>query len=157
MFRFVKCIILKDGYWYIWGDLWTWPPWLICASAFNQKLKKFCIHRGFSEIIFLKKPHKRTEEIRIGPRKTTSWNIAVQELPDGRTNSKWLNDGWNSKRPTNSLIWPITVLSLVFLFRYFFCEIKTLSTYLIFLRKPHIATFSLLCTDSYKVAKSTAR
>ncbi len=37
-----------------------------CAPAFNHKLKKFCIYRGFSEIVFLRKFHKRTEEIRIG-------------------------------------------------------------------------------------------
>ncbi len=52
--------------WSFLRGLWTWPPWVICGPAFNHKLKKFCIYRGFSEILFLKKPHKRTEEIRIG-------------------------------------------------------------------------------------------
>ncbi len=46
--------------------LWTWSPWVICAPAFNHKSKTFCIHRGFSEIVFLKKPHNRTAKIRIG-------------------------------------------------------------------------------------------
>ncbi len=46
--------------------LWTWPPWVICAPAFNYRLKKFCTYRGFSVIVFLRKLHKRTEEIRIG-------------------------------------------------------------------------------------------
>ncbi len=32
----------------------------------RHQLKEFCIYRRFSEIVFLKKPHKRTEEIRIG-------------------------------------------------------------------------------------------
>ncbi len=39
---------------------------MICAPALNHKLKKFCIYRGVSEIVFLKNLHKRTEEIRIG-------------------------------------------------------------------------------------------
>ncbi len=33
-----------------WRGLWTWPPWVICALAFNHKLKKFCTYRGCSEI-----------------------------------------------------------------------------------------------------------
>ncbi len=49
-----------------WRGLWTWPPWVIWALASNHKLKKLCIYRGFSEIAFLKKLHKRTEEIIIG-------------------------------------------------------------------------------------------
>ncbi len=36
----------------------------ICAPAFNHKLKKLCTFRGVSEI--LKKPHRRTEELKIG-------------------------------------------------------------------------------------------
>ncbi len=32
----------------LWRGLWTWPPWVICAPAFNHKLKKFCIYREFS-------------------------------------------------------------------------------------------------------------
>ncbi len=55
-------VIEKDN----WRGLWTWPPWVICAPAFNHKLKKFCIYREFSYIFFLMKLHKRTEEIRIG-------------------------------------------------------------------------------------------
>ncbi len=51
---------------YFWRGLWIWPPWMICAPPFNHKLKKFCIYRGFSEIVFFRKPPKRTEEIRIG-------------------------------------------------------------------------------------------
>ncbi len=51
---------------FYWRGLWTWPPWVICAPAFNHKLKKFCIYRDFSEIFFLRKLHKRTEEIRTG-------------------------------------------------------------------------------------------
>ncbi len=39
---------------------------MICAPTLNQKLKEFCIHPGVSEIVFLKKPHKWTEELRIG-------------------------------------------------------------------------------------------
>ncbi len=50
----------------LWRGLWTWPQWVFCAPALNHKLKKVCIYRGFSEIVFLRKPHKRTEEIRIG-------------------------------------------------------------------------------------------
>ncbi len=57
-----------------WRGLWTWPPWVICAPAFNHKLKKFCIYRGFSEIVFLRKPHKRTEEIR-----TAQWRGYYKE------------------------------------------------------------------------------
>ncbi len=34
-----------------WRGIRTWPPWVICAPAFNHKLKKFCIYRAFSEII----------------------------------------------------------------------------------------------------------
>ncbi len=48
-----------------WRGLWTWPPWVTCAPAFNHKLKKFRIYRGFSEIVYVKKPHKWTEELRI--------------------------------------------------------------------------------------------
>ncbi len=39
---------------------------MICAPAFNHKLKKFCIYREFSEIVFLRKLHWRTDEIRAG-------------------------------------------------------------------------------------------
>ncbi len=45
-----------------WRGPWTWPPWVICAPAFNHKLKKFCIYREFSKIVFLRKLHKRTEK-----------------------------------------------------------------------------------------------
>ncbi len=121
-----------------WRGLWTWPPWLICALAFNHKLKKFCIYRGFSESIFLKKPHNRAEELRIGQWKGYYMNIAAQELPKRRTNSKWPTDRWNCKRPNNSLMWPTIVLSLFFPCRNFcaenfviiFYEIKLLFTYL---------------------------
>ncbi len=44
-------------------------PWVICAPAFNHKLKEFCINRDFSGIVFLRKLHKRTEEIRTGQSK----------------------------------------------------------------------------------------
>ncbi len=35
-------------------------------SSVNHKLKEFCIYRGVSEIVYLKKPHKWTEELIIG-------------------------------------------------------------------------------------------
>ncbi len=39
----------------------------ICtARALNLAAKKFCIYREFSLIVFLRKLHKRTEEIRTG-------------------------------------------------------------------------------------------
>ncbi len=106
----------------IWHGLWTWPPWVICAPAFNHKLKSFCIYRGFSYIFFLRKLHKRTEEIRIANAKASTWNIEAQVLPNRRTNSKLPNGGWNSKKPNNSLMWPTTVLSLFFPCRNFCAE-----------------------------------
>ncbi len=30
------------------AGLWSWPPWVVCAPAFNHKLKKLCISQGFS-------------------------------------------------------------------------------------------------------------
>ncbi len=30
-----------------WHSVYTWPPWVICAPAFNHKLKDFCIDWGF--------------------------------------------------------------------------------------------------------------
>ncbi len=35
-------------FWIFWRGLWTWPPWVICAPAFNHKFKKFCIYREFT-------------------------------------------------------------------------------------------------------------
>ncbi len=47
------------------------------------------------------------------------WQIEAKILPNRRTNSKWPNGGWNSKRLNNSLMWLSTVLSLFFLCRNF--------------------------------------
>ncbi len=30
-----------------WRGLWTWPPWVIFAPAYNHKPKRFCIYLGF--------------------------------------------------------------------------------------------------------------
>ncbi len=49
-----------------WSGLWTCPPWVVCAPAFNHKIKKFCSFPSASEIVFFKKPRKWTEELRIG-------------------------------------------------------------------------------------------
>ncbi len=73
--------------------------------------------------------------------KATTWNIADQELPNRRTNSKRPTDGWNDKRPNNSFMWPTLVLFLFFPCRnfcaenfvIFFYEIKLLFTYLLYL------------------------
>ncbi len=43
-----KCLLLSNLKVPRWRSRWTWPPWVICALAFNHKLKKFCIYRGFS-------------------------------------------------------------------------------------------------------------
>ncbi len=56
-------------------------PWVICAPAFKHKLDKFCIYRGFSESVFLRKPHKRTEEIRIGQWKGYCMEHCGSETP----------------------------------------------------------------------------
>ncbi len=61
-----QTVTLLYWYWRLAWRLELWPSWVICAPAFNHKLKKFCIYRGLSEIVFLKKPQKRTEETRIG-------------------------------------------------------------------------------------------
>ncbi len=120
-----------------WRGLWTWPPWVICAPAFNHKLRKFSTFRGFSEIVFLKKPHKRTEELRIGQWKGYYMEHCGSKLPNRRINSKW-----NCKRPNNSLMRPTIVLPLFFPCRnfcaenfvIFFYEIKLLFTYFTYLQ-----------------------
>ncbi len=120
-----------------WRDFWTWPSWVICAPAFNHKLKKICIYRGFFEIVFFKKPHKRTEKIRIGQWKgyymvhSGSGTLQTEnKIQNGRpTDEIW---------PNNFLMRPTTVLSLFFPCRnfcaenfvIFFYEIKLLFTLL---------------------------
>ncbi len=71
---------------------------------------------GFFAIVFLSKLH--TAEIRIW-----KWKVytEAQELPNQRTNSNWPNDGWNSKRPNNSLMWLTTVTVLVFPLQQLLC------------------------------------
>ncbi len=37
--------------------LWTWPPWVICASAFNHKIGN-AAHSGVSEVLLFTKSYK---------------------------------------------------------------------------------------------------
>ncbi len=37
--------------------LWTWPPWVICALAFNHKIGNDA-HSGASEVLFFTKSYK---------------------------------------------------------------------------------------------------
>ncbi len=49
-----KCLLLSNLKVPRWRSRWTWPPWVICALAFNHKRKKFCIFRGILGNRFLK-------------------------------------------------------------------------------------------------------
>ncbi len=37
--------------------LWTWPPWVICAPAFNHKVGN-AAHSGVSKVLFFTKSYK---------------------------------------------------------------------------------------------------
>ncbi len=53
----------------LWRGLWTWPPWVICAPAIKLQVQEILHFPGVSEIVFVTKPHKLMEELRIGQRK----------------------------------------------------------------------------------------
>ncbi len=99
---------------------------MIFAPALNKKQEVLHLP-GVSEIVVLKKPHQRTEEIKIG-----QWKGYYMEHCGSGT-PKPANE-----KPNNSLMWPTTVLSLFFSCRnfcaenlvIFFYEIKLLFTYL---------------------------
>ncbi len=63
--RSIKQALLTSNIWSAFNDLGRLknerivfflarPPLVICAKAFNHKVKKLSIYRGFSEIVFLK-------------------------------------------------------------------------------------------------------
>ncbi len=37
------------------SGLWAWPPWVICSPAFNPKLERFYIFRGFMQSFSLRR------------------------------------------------------------------------------------------------------
>ncbi len=85
---------------------------MIYAPAFNHKLKKLCIYRGFlksqtqeilnlsgvSEIV-LRNLTKGRKNLEQDNEKATTWNIAAQKLPNRRKNSKWPPTGETTGDP----------------------------------------------------------
>ncbi len=90
-----------------WRGLWTWPPWVICTPAFNHKLKKYWIYRGFFWNCFLR---ETSQEDGINK------NWTMKKLLHGKMSlrNSPTDDEWNSKRPNNSLLWLATNLCLFF-------------------------------------------
>ncbi len=115
-------IMLNGPHDTIWRGLWTWPPWVICAPAFNHKLKKFCIYRGFSKIVFFRKPHKWTGELRTGQRKVTPMDHCATETHQLANQFKMVGR-WIKSQETQLLLDVVQHCSvLVFPMQKFLCR-----------------------------------
>ncbi len=105
--------------------LWTWPPRLICAPAFNHKFEKFCTSRGV----------RGQKNKRLDNENVTPWTIAAQKLFNRRANARWPTD-W----PNHPFVLPVVVLSLqeflCWKFRNYISRNKALA-YLYFTFKPN--------------------
>ncbi len=81
-------------------------PGVICASAFNHKLKKFCTFRDLMKSFYLRDLTSGRKNWGLENEKAISWTIAAQKLSNWLANSRWLTD-W----PNHPLVWHIVVLS----------------------------------------------
>ncbi len=82
-------------------DLWTWPPWVICAPAFNHKIKN-AAHSGVSEVLFVTNSRKR--------KKWTTWRLLCEVMRFWR--SPTISDGSDHNRNNTSSMWPYIVLTV---------------------------------------------
>ncbi len=99
---------------------WTWPPWVICAPAFNHKIEN-AAHSGVSEVLFF------TKSYTCKKRRWEKWTAGgllleimyfwrpptVRQFQDGwprmRAQQKWklLDVAWQC--PDYSLLFPCSI------------------------------------------------
>ncbi len=80
--------------------LWTWPPWVICAPAFNHKIGN-AAHSGISEVLFFTKSNmwkKRRWE------KWTTGRLLLEIMCSWRPPTvRQFHDGWPQMRAQQKL------------------------------------------------------
>ncbi len=89
--------------------LWTWLPWVICASAFDHKIGN-AAHSGVSEVFFFTKSYKWKKQ---RWKKWTNGRQCDFENLQRCANSRWLTDGSDHNRNYNFSMWPDNDLSVL--------------------------------------------
>ncbi len=81
--------------------LWTWPPWVICAKAFNHKIGNVA-HSGVSEVLFFTKSYKWKRQ------RWKKWTIGRQILQTmcfrRSPTVRLFQDGWPTDPITTEVI-----------------------------------------------------
>ncbi len=87
-----------------WNGLWTWPPWLICAPAFNHKIRN-AAHSGVSEVVSFTKSYKWKKQ------RWKNWTT-ILKIPNGAP----IQDGWATDPITTEIIPSRYSLKMIYLF-----------------------------------------
>ncbi len=93
--------------------LWTWPPWVICAPAFNQKIGT-AAQSGVSEALFFTKSYKWKKQ---RWKKWTTGRLFRETMRFWRsTTVRQFHDGWLTNPITTEIITSRCGLTLTCLF-----------------------------------------
>ncbi len=99
--------------WIFSRGLWTWPPWVICASAFNHKIGN-AAHSGVSGVLFFTKPYKwNKQRWKNGHLERNSARQCDFEDLQRCANSRWLTDGSDHNRNYDLSMWLDNDLSIL--------------------------------------------
>ncbi len=91
-------------------DIWTWPPWVICAPALKHKIGN-AGHSGVSEVLFFTKSHKwKTQR----QKKLTTRRLLREAMCFWRSPmALWLSDRSDHNRNSNFQMWSDNVLHII--------------------------------------------
>ncbi len=81
--------------------LWTWPPWVICAPAFNYKI------RGFWSFVL----HEILQVEETTVKEMDNWKVTPRDnvllkISNSAPISRWLTDGSDQSINYNFSMWP---------------------------------------------------